>query len=267
MFMTNEQGLIRSAHGIVPGTKEAPHSVTGGAIQVDGLALEINIIPAGNVIDWGRRISTVLDELKKALPAGHGIRMKGHHYFPEKYMETLHPDSLELGCDPDFDARTKAPNPAPNGATSLRTAAGHIHFGWTEEEVPDEWFFELCCDFVRHLDMSIGLYCYLLDPDKERKALYGKAGAFRPKPYGLEYRTPGNAWLQKAHTIATIFHISATSFRNYSNHSFYHKIRWGDLSERQVVALINNELSPAEERLTRRAAAGFLKDVLSVRNI
>ena len=28
-----------------------------------------------------------------------------------------------------------------------------------------------------------------------RKQLYGKAGAYRPKPYGFEYRTLSNFWV------------------------------------------------------------------------
>jgi hypothetical protein len=33
-----------------------------------------------------------------------------------------------------------------------------------------------------------------MDDGEERKKLYGKAGAMRIKPYGVEYRTPSNWW-------------------------------------------------------------------------
>ena len=223
IFMTNEQGLVRSAHGIIPGTKEEPHAVPFGAIQVDGMALEFNIEPALNSYDFVRNINTVMREMKKSLPEGYGFAIKGHHHFPPEYMKKQPDESLELGCDPDFNAYTKAPNYAPDGRTTLRTAAGHLHFGWCEGETLDDWFFNLCCDFVQHLDLSVGIYCYMLDKDTERKALYGKAGAFRPKPYGLEYRTPNNAWLKRTEEMKTIFELCRLSFVSFKDGSDHRK--------------------------------------------
>ena len=106
MFMANEQGLIRSAHGIIPGTKEEPHVVAQGAVQVDGLALEININPSSNRGDFLRNIMTVQTELGLLLPANHSTVIKGHHYFHEEYMKVQPAESLVLGCDPDFNAWT-----------------------------------------------------------------------------------------------------------------------------------------------------------------
>ena len=241
IFMTNEQGLVRSAHGVIPGTKEKPHEVPFGAIQVDGLALEFNIEPAENAFDFTRNVNTVMREMKKRLPEGYSYAIKGHHYFPSEYMEKQPDESLELGCDPDFNAYERAPNPAPDGYTTLRTAAGHLHFGWTENETLDDWFFNLCCDFVQHLDLSIGIYCYLLDKDTERKKLYGKAGAFRPKPYGLEYRTPNNAWLRNIREMKTIFELCRLSFVSFKD-GVDHRKYAPDTLQQWGRKLINNEI-------------------------
>lgn len=48
---------------------------------------------------------------------------------------------------------------------------------------------------VKQLDYYLGVPSLLWDNDPRRRLLYGKAGAFRPKPYGLEYRTLSNRWL------------------------------------------------------------------------
>ena len=221
IFMKNEQGLVRSAHGVIPGTKEKPHPVPLGAVQVDGLALEFNIEPCLTTNDWVRSIHTVMDTLQEMLPPSYSLEIKGAHRFKQKYMDSLDPESLILGCDPDFNAYTAAPNPSPNSATTLRTAAGHIHFGWTEDETMDDWFFNLCCDFTKQLDLSLGAYGYFLDKDAERKALYGRAGAFRPKPYGLEYRTMPNAWLRSEDTIRDVFSAARFPWDDYRTNRRY----------------------------------------------
>ena len=41
----------------------------------------------------------------------------------------------------------------------------------------------------------IGLPAVLIDTDKQRRKLYGKAGSMRHKDYGVEYRTVSNFWL------------------------------------------------------------------------
>ena len=265
MFMVNEQGLVRSAHGVIPGTKANPHPLPMGAMQVDGMALEVNIDPCVERHDFSRAVTTVLEGLVKNLPEGYGISPKSHHFFPPEYMAEQPAVALELGCDPDFNAYTGMPNVAPNAATNLRTAAGHIHFGWTEDEVVDEWYMKLCCSFVRHLDFSLGLYSYLLDEDKERKALYGRAGAFRPKPYGLEYRTPNNAWLQSTKRMTDVFMIARKSFRDFRVGIEYPKMQERrTLNAAAVVELINNEARPHDARVYRRHAEEFIRITFNV---
>ena len=43
------------------------------------------------------------------------------------------------------------------------------------------------------MDMYVGLPSILYDKDSRRRSLYGKAGAFRLTPYGLEYRVLSSA--------------------------------------------------------------------------
>ena len=46
-------------------------------------------------------------------------------------------------------------------------------------------------------DLYIMLPALRHDSSNERRELYGQAGRFRPKPYGIEYRTPSNFWTSK----------------------------------------------------------------------
>jgi hypothetical protein len=45
------------------------------------------------------------------------------------------------------------------------------------------------------LDLFLGVPSVLMDDGEERKQMYGKAGAYRPKKYGAEYRTLSNFWI------------------------------------------------------------------------
>ena len=58
---------------------------------------------------------------------------------------------------------------------------------------------------AKQLDFYNGLYGVITDEDDERKLLYGRAGAFRPKPYGIEYRVLSNFWLEKNVYMRRVF--------------------------------------------------------------
>ena len=48
---------------------------------------------------------------------------------------------------------------------------------------------------VKQLDFYLGLPSLFYDNDVDRRAMYGKAGCCRFKPYGVEYRVLSNKWL------------------------------------------------------------------------
>jgi len=48
---------------------------------------------------------------------------------------------------------------------------------------------------IKALDAYLGLPSVLFEKDGMRRTLYGKAGAYRPTPYGVEYRVLSNFWL------------------------------------------------------------------------
>lgn len=194
IFVT-KNGKFRSAHGLIPGTKKEPHRVECGAVQVDGMALEFNIDPAATEDEFVRNISTVLSQLRDMVP-GYELAIVPTAKFNGNHFRVQPEEAKELGCEPDYSAYTGGENPRPDNRTTMRTAAGHIHIGFCDGADPKgPVHMQRCMTLVKHLDAYLGLPSLLWDGDAQRRSMYGKAGAFRPKSYGVEYRTLSNAWL------------------------------------------------------------------------
>lgn len=71
----------------------------------------------------------------------------------------------------------------------------HIHIGYDD---PNE---ETNIEIVKMLDLHLSVPGVLLDGDTMRRELYGKAGCYRHKKYGVEYRTLSNFWLSGPNLI------------------------------------------------------------------
>lgn len=209
-----------SAHLFSKGTKEKPEPVAGGAIQVDGTALEFNITPEDNPKAFADRIEQVMSIMNDYLPRNHYLVAEPVAHYGHDYLATLPESAVELGCNPDFNAYTGKENPRPDAKMDFRTGSGHIHIGWNhlvgvdKFDVDDPAHRETCQLFVKELDASVGMACRMFDTDDTRRQLYGKAGAYRPKPYGLEYRVPSNAWLRDRRLMEWVFHNVKKAYDN-----------------------------------------------------
>lgn len=190
-----KDGQPISAHGMVEGTKEQPLAVEGGAVQVDGMALEYNTNPASTLEEWETAHVSVQAELQAMIEQGLELKATPTAYFAEEVFNNSPKEALILGCEPDFNAYTRRANPKPNGEVKFRTGAGHIHIGWGEGfDVTDPFHLAECRALTKALDLWLGVPSVIMDEDSDRRKLYGKAGCFRPKSYGLEYRTLSNFW-------------------------------------------------------------------------
>lgn len=198
LFVLDETGKAVSAHGLIPGTKAIPHKVEGGAIQVDGMAAEFNIDPCTTFEQFNERIKLVMKQLQGFLPSGYTLSAVPCIVFDEDVWDAAPEEAKELGCSPDFNVWTGTVNPPPNCPSNprLRTASGHLHIGWTDDaDMGDIQHILNCQDLVKQLDWYLGAWSLKMDPDPTRRLLYGKAGACRYKPYGVEYRVLSNFWL------------------------------------------------------------------------
>jgi hypothetical protein len=205
VFVRNAEGRFRSAYGLIPGTKKDPHPVENGAVQVDGMALEFNIDAADTREKFVHNIGSVLGQMAAMVP-GYEIAIVPTARFHWRHMRAQPKEALELGCEPDFDAYAEKENRRPNGNVMFRTAAGHAHIGFTEGADPrSPEHMQRCITLIKVLDAFLGIPSLEWDKDFERRMLYGKAGAFRPKSYGVEYRTLSNAWLKHPELVGYVF--------------------------------------------------------------
>jgi hypothetical protein len=202
-----QNGVPHSAWELIPGNKEKPHAVRDGAVQVDGCAVEFNIDPVSTKEAFRHNINSVLSVLRDMVPPEYEFDMSASIEFTASHFASLPPEALELGCDPDLDAYTMEENEAPDAESRIRAAGGHVHVGWREPNADptDPSHRAAGAALAKGLDWFLGMPSAVIDPDKVRKSLYGCAGAFRAKPYGMEYRTLSNFWLKNDGLIDFVY--------------------------------------------------------------
>lgn len=203
-------GKLVSGHDIIPGTKEAPFKVDGGAVQRDGLALEFNIDPVQSHADWEKNMSLVLGWLKEAVHAhnkDYAIHITPFGVFDKDYFDSVPEEFKVLGCDPDYNFNgVQNQNPADIVQNRpIRTAAGHVHIGWTEgvEDPYEAAHFE-DCRYVSDV-LTRAMFQPRTLPEFRRLELYGMKSSFRPKKYGVEVRSPSNTWIAHKKTRLQVY--------------------------------------------------------------
>ena len=134
---------------------------------------------------WLHNLHIVVAQLRNHIaPRELGV-VTSYEFSPE-YLRSIGPAVMQFGCDPDLDLYSGEVNVPPSSDTNLRTAGGHIHIGGS---------FNIR-KMVFAMDIYAGLPSVLMDEDAQRRSMYGRAGCFRVKHYGVEYRTLSNFWMR-----------------------------------------------------------------------
>ena len=216
----------------IPGTKIEPYKVPYGAVQIDGTALEFNIDPAKTVDEFLHNITAVRKTISEMVPGYNVVAEPVARFNPDYFKFQVPSHALELGCMPDFNGWTMDVNPRPDPqGEPLRTASGHIHIGWTEgQDVEEQAHYLKCCQFARQLDYYLGMYSLFWDKDGTRRKLYGRAGAFRPKPYGLEYRVLSNRWLDNPELIKWVYNTTQCAMADGFD-GLWAEDKYGDIAQ------------------------------------
>jgi hypothetical protein len=188
VFLVNTAGKHISAIGLIKADKWNPLQIPGMAqgftLQEDNVALEYGIPPASSADEFVAHIAAVMERSKDWLN-GLSFSKLSCTLFEADQME--HPMAHIFGCEPDFNAWTGKENPRPNPPNEyLRAAGGHIHVETKKDPM----------QVVKLMDLYLSVPAELMDKGTARKTTgYGKLGAHRRKPYGVEYRPLSNFWI------------------------------------------------------------------------
>lgn len=216
LFVVDSDGNPSSAIGMVGGDKKNPVACDGGALQEDNVLLEFNTDPTADAEQFVKTIRTVMSEARKvAKEYNHDIQVKASNEYTQDFLMSQPSGAMEFGCTPDFNALDGSQNGSPNPFTTLRTAGGHVHIGWessTHCESPDVSSEQL--EVMQMADYLLGAWSVLHDSDGTRRELYGRAGAFRAKSYGAEYRVMSNFWLRDDALISEVHKRAQACFTN-----------------------------------------------------
>ena len=215
VFLKDKQsGEIVSAEGFIKGTKESPFNYDPSnkyfQLSLDNVEAEFGIPPVTDKKRFLEYIKKSLDYINSTVPPHLCTSATPAAILDDRWLQT---DQAKLfGCEPDYCVWTKSVNIKPEGVNpNLRSAGGHIHIGYENPEI------EVTEELIKSMDLHVGIPSVLQEPDNERKNLYGKAGAFRFKDYGAEYRTVSNYYLASDALMSWVFDSTLDAINRVNN--------------------------------------------------
>lgn len=189
--------------GLVGGTKDKPLPITdnGHSLQEDNCMIEYTIPPCKTKEKFIKNITFVKDYINETTlkPLGLKSVCKASVEFSSNQLES---EQAQLfGCDPDYNAWNYEQNVVDRTKINpnLRSAGGHIHVGYDNPDC------DLSIEIIRSMDLFVGVISVLIDSDTNRRELYGKAGAYRFKSYGVEYRVLSSLLFENEDMLSFIY--------------------------------------------------------------
>ena len=227
-FIGTKDGKILSADKFFPskhdpiliGAKSAADGAKTSKLFFDGIQAEMAVCHNTCREYFADNIRTVLSSIVCKIGKDHDIVVKPSVKINKSVINNADPEARIFGCEPDFNAYTCTTNTEEMDASEhpFRYAGGHIHLGVSSpylKQNDPEYKVAMVPEghlrIIKFLDLIVGIPSVLLDNStaaKRRRLKYGKAGCFRPTPYGVEYRTLSCWWLKSAMTMSFVYGLA-----------------------------------------------------------
>lgn len=193
IFVVTPDGAVFNAEHLISGTKYEPTVIEGSrTISADNILAEYTINPVETKDEFVKEISTMRSYVDSFIQEkGYRLDFSPARLDTKQALDTE--NSLILGCDPDFNVYKRMMNEVTSGdATELRSSGAHIHCSWPTCNSTSN--VEQIEKFIMACDLFLAIPFLFIEPNSERRKLYGKAGSFRFKQYtpelsGVEYRS------------------------------------------------------------------------------
>lgn len=207
-FMLLLNGEHVSAIPLVPGTAEERYNKNGHSFYWDNVLAECAIAPGTGHDEAIENFRSCFKTYAEIVAPCRLVTQASADY-PDSQLQDK--KCRIAGCAKDYCVYTGKQKKPPKNIiekTSLRTGGGHIHLGQRSgvlhEDTWESWI------TVYMLDLFVGVPSLFMDHDPtsgRRREVYGQAGRYRPKSYGMEYRSLGNFWLSSPELVKLIFEM------------------------------------------------------------
>jgi len=206
-MIVNNNGDLVSAVGVIKADADHRINAKGHQFYFDNVLAECAIAPSASRAKTLSNFQECMG-LYAEMVAPHKLVPLAYALYPDSELQTE--EARKVGCSPDKCAYKLAEVKAPVKIienTPNRSGGGHIHLG--KASLHNDYGFYLAPTIVL-CDLFLGIPSLYIDHDPtsaKRREIYGQAGRYRIKDYGLEYRTLSNFWLASPKLTGFIYDL------------------------------------------------------------
>jgi hypothetical protein len=266
MLLDSQRNKIVSSLRILKQTKEFPIILGDDTkMYADNVLVEASFPPISLGGDMISHLRNVFVKMQERLGARYKLLPQSSHVYEDnelKYKVTK-PDgkkvtAWDIGCNPNYDVYNRRMNLPAEFENGLRTGSFHLHLGneayQTDREgklmsMPNKE------EAIKIMDVFVGCASVLFDNDKTsaaRRKYYGKAGEFRPTPYGVEYRVLGNFSLRSPETTNLILDLTKHAMGHITNETSKDVLKI--VKEEDVKSAINNNDKEIAKKVLKKVS-------------